>query len=510
VKCDGYASTTCNRGKGRPHFGSDAREASAADSTPPLAITAYAIPFQIPGCQKDRKLLHYFCVQASHDLSGYLSSEFWSRVVLRFSHTEPAVRHALVAVSSIHLEFVTHGSPDDRQSRRSGYDVEVLQQYNRAVRQLRSYLSGTAQPSIKVALICCALFYCFDSARGDYDSAREHLRSGLVMLQFAKTNGTDDKASPDSLDSRENLEQLTQTFARLDLQATMSDDTRVPFIELTSAEERCGARPVVPSTVFGNMEDARRTLDKLQNQLFNFLTRNNRHKFVPVGGLPDSLVLEKGELAKQFRRWSAALDGFLELQTQRTVDEGLHGNPELPMHIQRGATILKLHHRLGHMFLLAGFPEDPSVFGATPNPDVEFVLAMAESLVQSNHESNLYSPSTSPATSRSFSAEMGIVAPLFLLAMKCHDGYMRAKAVSLLAISNRREGLIDGRMVLGIVERVEMLKRKEETTPLVVEAARRLPTARAEEMPLEVWGADAIHGTKDGLQGIAKMLGVPC
>lgn len=106
--------------------------------------------------------------------------------------------------------------------------------------------------------------------------------------------------------------------------------------------------------------------------------------------------------------------------------------------------------------------------------------------------------------------EMGIVAPLFLLAMKCHDGYTRAKAVSLLAISNRREGLIDGQMVLGIVERVEMLKRKEETTPLVVEAARRLPAARAEEMPLEVWGADAINGTKDGLQGIAKMLGVPC
>ena len=106
--------------------------------------------------------------------------------------------------------------------------------------------------------------------------------------------------------------------------------------------------------------------------------------------------------------------------------------------------------------------------------------------------------------------EMGIVAPLFLLAMKCHDGHARAKAVSLLAISNRREGLIDGPMVRGIVERVEMLKRREESTPLVVEAASRLPAARAEEMPLEVWGADAINGTTDGLQGIAKMLGLPC
>lgn len=410
----------------------------------------------------------------------------------------------------MHLDFATRGSLDDRQSWGNGCRVEVLQQYNRAVRQVRRYLSSTARPSIKVALICCALFYCFESTRGDYDSAREHLRSGLMMLQLAKTNGTDDKPLHDSLDSREDLEQLTQIFARLDLQATMFDDTRVPFFELTSAEERCGGISVIPNTVFGNMEEARVTLDKLQNQLFNFLTRNNHYKFVPVEDLPDSLVREKRELAKQFRRWSVALDGLLELQTQRSVGERLQDNPELHMSTQQGATILKLHHRLAHMFLLASFPENSSVFGASPNMDAEFVLEMAESLVQSNNKSHLDMLPASSTTSRCFSVEMGIVAPLFLLAMKCRDAHVRQKAMSLLAVSNRREGLIDAQMVLGIVERVAMLQRKEEVTPLVVEAARRLPAACSEEMPLEVWGAEAIEGTNDGLQGIAKVLGVPC
>jgi hypothetical protein len=56
----------------------------------------------------------------------------------------------------------------------------------------------------------------------------------------------------------------------------------------------------------------------------------------------------------------------------------------------------------------------------------------------------------------------------------------------LLAVPNRREGLIDAKMVLGILERVAMLKRQEEITPLVAEAVKRSIASSAEEMPLEV------------------------
>ena len=93
--------------------------------------------------------------------------------------------------------------------------------------------------------------------------------------------------------------------------------------------------------------------------------------------------------------------------------------------------------------------------------------------------------------------------------MKCHDARVCERAASQLAVSNRREGLIDARMVLGIVERVAALKQREEVTPLVAEAIKRSPAASTAEMPLEVWGTEAIEGTKSGLQGIAQMLDVP-
>lgn len=229
---------------------------------------------------------------------------------------------------------------------------------------------------MKVALICCSLFYWFESTRGGYDSAREHLKSGVVMLQTARANITEDQQSCNSLESLDDLDLLTQVFSRLDLQATMFDDTRTPFLELTSAEERCGITPAIPTLAFSDLAEAQVTLDKLQNQLFNFLTRNNNYKFMSADDLPNSIVQEKHELEKQFRRWSEALDRFLlKLQTQ---PEAVERSPRDPEHddtkIQQGTAILRLHHRIAQTFLLAGFPEDSSIFGASPNPDAEFIL----------------------------------------------------------------------------------------------------------------------------------------
>ena len=495
MKCDGYPSSVkSNLDKQRQNEASLTYHASASAS-----ITTYAIPFQIPGSQKDRQMLHYLCVQACHDLSGYLSSDFWSRVVLKCSHTQPVVRHALVALSSIHLEYVHQDSTGGRLSGQVIQNTETLLQYNRAVRQLRKYIASTAVPSIIVALTCCALFYCFESTRGDYDSAREHLRSGLVILQSTKANGTDKKLSCEPTDSHDDLEQLSRIFSRLDLQASMFDDARTPFFQLISAEERCGAIPAIPNTFFRDLEEAQVTLVKLQNHLLNFLTRNNRYKFVSAEDLPNSIVQEKRELLKQFKRWSLALEDFLKWHSEtKAGTQQAQSDPEINKKLQRGIAILQIYHRLALMFVSGSFPDDNSPFAASPNPDADLILELAESLVQNPGQNTAATAaaSASPRLPRSFSSEMGVVAPLFLLALKCQDQHVCDKAVALLVASNRREGLIDAQMVLGILERAATLKRKEEITPMVAMAAK---------MPLEIWITDVLD-TVGGLESVANVL----
>ena len=113
------------------------------------------------------------------------------------------MRHAFIALSSIHLDFVTTKSPGGESLDQKLTSVETLVQYNKAVRPLRKYLLNVEEPSTKIALICCALFYCFESTRRDYDSALAHLRSGLTILRCAKAF-----ASPDT-NARDDLQRAT-------------------------------------------------------------------------------------------------------------------------------------------------------------------------------------------------------------------------------------------------------------------------------------------------------------
>jgi hypothetical protein len=197
---------------------------------------------------------------------------------------------------------------------------------------------------------------------------------------------------------------------------------------------------------------------------------------VSAEDLPDSVVQEKRELFKQFKRWSVAFEAFLTLQSETEVVEHRSSGPNKANgKLQHGAVILQIHHRLALMFFSASLPEENSVFAALPNPDADFILRSAEFLLRSSQKGSLIAAASawSPPLRRSFSSEMGIVAPLSLLALKCQDPYVCEKSVALLAASNRREGLIDAHMVLGMLERVAALKQKEEITPLVAAAAKR-------------------------------------
>jgi Fungal specific transcription factor domain len=418
-----------------------ASTSSSSPSSSPAApgpITAYSIPFKIPGSQKDRQRLHYFCVQAATDLSGGLtsSSEFWSTVVLPYSHEEPVVRHALIALSSIHLDYVTTDCPDDQSFDQELTSVETLLQYNKAIRQLRTYLSSRERPSIKVALICCALFYCFESNRGNYESAVAHLRNGLAILRDALAGRTSEMLARPIEEWPEDLQKLVQFFIRLDLQATVFHEGRVPMIEFTSYDERIGAKDIVATDTFRSLHEAQLALDKIRNQTWRFSSINAAYKHVPAEGLPPYIVHEKNHLVRQYKRWSSAMDGLWCQQSGSRAS-------------RESATILKVVHGSAEMFILANFPKDSSVFGASPNERGRKIVALIESLRLTD------------ASRRTYASEVGIIAPLAMLGSVCLDPEVMRKALVLLMTSKRREGLLDAQMIVRIGKKVSEARARE-------------------------------------------------
>jgi hypothetical protein len=99
-------------------------------------------------------LLHATDLPTAGRLFG---SDFLGRLVLQAAHHEPAVRHAFVAIGSLH-EISGHQS-----AVMDGLDKAfAFHQYGLAIKALLLPLYESGERAVDVCLIACILFACFE------------------------------------------------------------------------------------------------------------------------------------------------------------------------------------------------------------------------------------------------------------------------------------------------------------------------------------------------------------
>ncbi|KAF7548855.1 hypothetical protein G7Z17_g6796 [Cylindrodendrum hubeiense] len=468
-KCDGYPSQS-----GAPANSSQSLVTTTA--TKPLNITTYSIPFRIPGSQKDRQIIHYFCVQGASDISGFLSSEFWSQTVLQDSYREPVVRQALVALSSLHLDYVTADS--------AGTEVagpETLHQYGRALRALQKRLATPSNDASRVALICCVLFYCFESTVGNAEAAVRHLQNGLQVLASCQ-----EMQGEKGLDGLGDLKSLSGILARLDLQASLFDDGRMPFLTLTSGNEReYGLTDLSGDQPLSSLQDAQMALDKLLNWLIRLLLNSASYKSEELQNIPPHFLEDKRCLFTELVRWSQKFNTWCT--TNQTANE------QNLCWVQ----MLLINYRIAQMMLESILPGNDEIFGASPNITAHEVLDLVENVLTLAKQKNTTAEAAKNPR-RNFSSENGIIIPLFLLAIKCSDESVCERASQLLAVCNRREGLYDAESMVAVLQHLNAAKSERK---LMFEQAGVENTANAS---LEHWTLDLIDDREGGMDGIGK------
>jgi hypothetical protein len=128
--------------------------------------------------------LDFFHRKLAAKLDGHFDSEFWSTLVMQLSQTEPAIRHAVAAISAIHkdVENSTTGlSPDFIIA-----DPVALNESHAAMKCLSARIK--AHPSSNfVPLVCCLLFTCLEFLKGNVDSALVHVQSGFNILSTIRS-----------------------------------------------------------------------------------------------------------------------------------------------------------------------------------------------------------------------------------------------------------------------------------------------------------------------------------
>lgn len=116
------------------------------------------------GSNEERRCFDFFLNRTASQLSGFWDSDFWDCLILRATHHQPAIRHAVLALGSLHERFEAGDSSVLKpiwDKREGGF---ALKQYNHAIQQLIKPASE-GQQAVDVCLIACLLFACFEVSR---------------------------------------------------------------------------------------------------------------------------------------------------------------------------------------------------------------------------------------------------------------------------------------------------------------------------------------------------------
>lgn len=452
--CPGYHPQNLASDARQSATGSRLTQAKTASST---GITQYSIPFKVPGSQEERRSLHYFANFAAADLGGYLPSNFWSRTILQRCQHDVPMRHAAAALGRAHLEYT-------RCSNSSAFAIseDTAEAYRKAIKSLRNHLGRTSEPDRAMVLMCSAIFVCFELVRGEWRVALQHLRSGVGVLR----EWQDDEASPTSTYLEDGKRELVAAFVRMDIQASAFDDARLPALRL---EEDLG--PVSPGTdggdmvLFGSLHEAQESLCCLMHNALVFLVQSNPHKFANAQIVPEAVLLRRMQLVDRLNRWNERLSFFQQQARDQCRSSGIPSNPRKFGDIEKKAlSVLMLHWQTIRLLLLHSLQDDVKKSSPSFDDVADEQLRLANEVVHtsmgSGSSENCNTMSARPGE-RSFSLHLGVVTPMFLLALKTQRPIVRELAVAQLqAAKGRREGFHDAQYLAKLVAQLEKVDDK--------------------------------------------------
>ncbi|KAK2594962.1 hypothetical protein QQS21_007320 [Conoideocrella luteorostrata] len=122
--------------------------------------------------KSEARALQFFCEIAGPTLSGPIEPYFWTNTVMQLSYSVGAVKHSVIAISSLYEQV----EAQVRFGRQPSYSM-ALKHYNAAIRELKKM---DDQPLI---LLACFLFICIELLQSSPAVAVRHCNHGVAILK---------------------------------------------------------------------------------------------------------------------------------------------------------------------------------------------------------------------------------------------------------------------------------------------------------------------------------------
>ena len=425
----------------------------------PRALAAHPISVEIAGSRKERRAFYFFRDNSAASFRGFSESSFWDQLVLQASHTEPGIRHAVIALGALHENVQLKEGTVLKSEIPS--DSFALQQCNMAIGHLKRDISSSGLHSKQMLLMSCILFICFEALQSNYESALSHMQAGLWVFRDWQVE-VSKPSPPKMLGSSQHHQsvdsEITKVFSRLNMQPLLFPDTHLFSMDFLR-QDVCPIVISVPSA-FKTLKEARDCLDSCMSYELQASVAasyiSQRSKYETSASQPQNATKER-----LLSQWAAAFDALVE-----------KASPNPKLQDCQGAELLQIQYNSAKILLSMGMPPQETAFdGFTAS--FEAIVSLATSIIQRSQMCENYERTCH------FSFETGLVPPLYFTATRCRHHRIRHQALSLLASTPRRECLWNSEMLSMIAERIILIEEgrdqmNEETTSEAAPVTSRL------------------------------------
>ena len=359
----------------------------------------------------ERNIYYFFTTDTAPKLSGSFSSDFWQKRVPQASLTAPSVRHAMIAIGAVHQDFIAR-----HENANNCFDVSLkafaIRHYTKAISHLHQLVSDRTQ-QLDITLISCILFIVFDCLIGHHTSALIHLKAGLKILEDIKQHNSQGGLNAQSTYTHEWEREFAPILLGLGVQAAsfISPGDRKDRASLWDSLKAVRI-PTHPLT-FQSLDEARHALETIAVDIMgDRIAADLVPSQHPIDS-PNSM-----NHLNALKNWTKALDRYLVNYATR--------DPSISR-VRCGANILKVHS------LMMTITVTPS----SANSSFERILSLCECLIATNTNCGRTAPIPS------FTADFGIISPLFFTALRAPRVELMQRAYDLLSRSPGREGMWD-------------------------------------------------------------------
>lgn len=390
----------------------------------------------LPGIGDGIRYLEYYHHCARHTLSTSFDNEFWSRTTLQLAHSEPAVRHALVALGHLHKN--EDGTLKHARSKFAAqHDSRtLLYYYNKAVRCLVDRMAQASYPP-EVGLVTCVIFVCMEFLRGNYHTAFTHLTNGLKILSECEERLRHDSlmtprlmrsdSKPYCTSTRPSLieDELQPIFMRAVASALMYGVDAEDFIDIPEASAQH-----YQNLHLETVRQVQLSCHKLRNQSILHIRNMSRKVYDTDTPITAEDYQAQENLLECQRAWYKALQRF---------------ETHVPLSEADKVTIsaLRTHYLAIYIWTDCLMEVRQTPFDAHLDGFIDLLLH-AEVVLD-------FMGGQKAQASTRFTFEISLIPAIFFVATRCRCPVTRRRTLDLLARNPPREGLWDAESHIPVV-----------------------------------------------------------